>query len=59
MMKVQQKISGCFRTLSGACTFARFRSYISTVRKHGQSVLQALVDAVSGCPFMPRASAWT
>lgn len=58
MMKVQQKISGCFRTLSGACTFARIRSYISTVRKHGQSVLQALVDAVSGCPFMPRASAW-
>ena len=55
MMKVQQKISGCFRTLSGAHTFARVRSYISTVRKHGHPILPAIANAVSGCPFMPRA----
>jgi hypothetical protein len=35
MIKAQQKISGSWRTLTGARRFARIRSYISTVRKHG------------------------
>ena len=33
MMKVQQKISGCFRTTAGATAFCRIRGYISTVKK--------------------------
>ncbi|WP_374936213.1 transposase [Streptomyces sp. SM1] len=32
MVKAQQKISGSWRTLTGARRFARIRSYISTVR---------------------------
>ena len=42
MMKVQQKISGSFRTQSGADTFCAIRSYLSTVRKQGHNVIQAL-----------------
>jgi len=53
MMKVKQKISGTFRTRRGANTFCDIRSYISTVRKQGQSVIQALFHALLGHPFIP------
>ncbi len=42
MMKVKQKISGCFRSELGAHTFASIRGYISTVRKQGYGALAAL-----------------
>jgi hypothetical protein len=42
MMKVQQKISGCFRTIDGVDRFCRIRGYISTAKKQGGSVLFAL-----------------
>lgn len=42
MMKVQQKVSGCFRSQSGAEQFCRLRSYTSTVRKQELSVWQAI-----------------
>ncbi len=53
MEKVRQKISGCFRTLQGARVFARNRSYISTCRKQGLNILDALTDALIGKPFIP------
>jgi transposase len=53
MMKVKQKISGTFRTRIGAEMFCDIRSYISTVRKQGHNVLQALHDALLGRPFIP------
>ena len=53
MMKVKQKVSGAFRTRAGAVTFCAIRSYISTVRKHGGIVLQALESALRGQPFIP------
>jgi transposase len=44
MMKVKQKISGCFRSLDGALDFAVIRSFISTAKKQGWNIIQALTQ---------------
>ena len=53
MVKVKQKVSGTFRTQSGADTFCAIRSYISTARKQGHNVIDVIYDAFVGHPFMP------
>ncbi|MGH2670208.1 MAG: IS66 family transposase, partial [bacterium] len=53
MTKVRQKISGGFRTTSGADRFCRIRGYISTLRKQGIPIFAALANALSGTPPMP------
>ena len=45
MMRVQQKVSGAFRSYQGALAFCRIRSYISTIRKQGLSVIDAIMNA--------------
>jgi transposase len=42
MVKARQKVSGCFRSFKGAKIYARLRSYISTVKKQGKNVWEAL-----------------
>ena len=42
MTKVQQKISGCFRSLEGALIFCRIRAYLITCRKHAVTATEAL-----------------
>jgi transposase len=42
MTKVQQKISGCFRSIEGAKMFCRIRGYLSTCRKQGVSSSEAM-----------------
>jgi len=53
MTKVQQKISGGFRSLQGAKIFCRIRGYISTVKKNSVPVLEAIRDALLRNPFVP------
>jgi transposase len=53
MAKVQQKISGGFRSEEGAVAFARIRSYVSTLGKQGLPILTALRDTLDGHPLVP------
>ena len=44
MMKVKQKISGGFRCQDGATDFAAIRSFISTAKKQGWNIIQAIAQ---------------
>jgi len=48
MTKVQQKISGCFRSFEGAQIFCRVRSYLSTCGKQGLAPTDALQMLFAG-----------
>jgi len=50
MLKLQQKISGTFRSLKGAEIFCRIRGYISTARKNDVGIFQALKIVFNGNP---------
>jgi transposase len=53
MVKLQQKISGCWRTTTGAQRFLTIRSYLSSARKHGIGALHALDALSAGTPWLP------
>jgi transposase len=48
MPKTKQKVSGCFRSESGANAFARIRGFVSTIKKRGKNVLDGLTAAYNG-----------
>ena len=53
MIKVKQKISGCFREPNYADYFARIRGYITTLKKNKQNVLENIQKSFDGNPFLP------
>jgi transposase len=53
MLKVQQKVSGSFRSDRGADAFACIRGYLSTLRKQGVALLDALETLAAGQPLYP------
>jgi transposase len=53
MVKLQQKISGCWRTLAGAEAFLTVRSYVATARKQGMNPLAVLRLLFEGHPWLP------
>jgi len=53
MVKLQQKISGCWRTPAGAEAFLALRSYLATARKHGRNPLAVLGQLFEGRPWLP------
>ncbi len=52
-LKIRMKIAGCLRTMAGAETFVRLRSYLSTARKQGQSTHAAMRILHAGTPWTP------
>ncbi|MGH2479320.1 MAG: IS66 family transposase [Ktedonobacteraceae bacterium] len=53
MVKVQQKVSGAFRSTEGAVHFCRIRGYVSTLRKQALPVFSALQATLCGQPLLP------
>jgi transposase len=51
--KLQQKISGTWRTLQGLADFAALRSYLSTATKHGMDLLDVLQRLFTTGPWLP------
>jgi transposase len=51
MMKVQQKVSGGFRSQDGAQAFCRIRGYLASARKQSHPVLFALHQLFLGHPL--------
>ena len=52
-LKIQQKVSGCFRSNRGADAYATIRGYLATLRKQGQALLAALTTVFVGQPLDP------
>jgi transposase len=55
MIKLQQKISGCWRTITGAEAFLALRAYLSTANKQHQPTVGTLTALATHHPWLPAA----
>jgi transposase len=55
MLKIQQKVSGSFRSMKGARSFCIIRSYFSSIKKCGQPVFEALASVWTNSIILPNA----
>jgi hypothetical protein len=53
MVKLKQKVLGCFCTENGAHSFARIRSFLSALKKQGIALLDSLALLCSSSRFFP------
>ena len=53
MVKIRQKVSGCFRAPTGSAAFGRLRGHLSTLRRQGVALLTALETLFTGQPLYP------
>ena len=53
MIKLQQKISGSWRTITGAEIFLALRSYLSTTRKNNHPTVDAITALAAHAPWLP------
>jgi len=53
MVKVQQKISGTFRSETGPAAFCRIRGYFSTMAKQGYRLCMVARQIFAGVPLSP------
>ena len=51
--KLHRKVSGCFRSPTGAQRSAHLRSYLDTTRKNGIPAMEGLMRLFTGNPWMP------
>ncbi len=56
MAKVQQKLSGTFRSEAGATAFCRIRSYLATLRKQGADIWGGFMSLFAGPVLLPACS---
>jgi transposase len=56
MVKLQQKISGCWRTSEGAKRFLAIRSYLQTAKKHKLRPVEVLTKLTADQPWLPMAA---
>lgn len=56
MPKLRVKVSGCLRSVRGAQDFAAIRSYVATATRAGRNMLDVLVGAAAGAPWIPAAT---
>lgn len=56
MIKLQQKISGSWRTSTGASHFLALRAYLSTAHKQGRHTIDVLTRLATADPWIPQAA---